>query len=614
MSASSVVEQGQPRIQDYAIIGNGRSAALVSRAGSIDWLCWPRFDSGSIFAAILDGNVGGAWAIRPAGAAEIERCYIENTNVLETRFRTASGTIVLSDFMPVTSEEEKRTMLWPEHEIIRRVKCEHGEVDVVVDFIPRPDYGRAAPKIRNAGKLGWKIDLDIAVLTLSSNMTLDGFKPASLSARFTLQAGAAAEFSLSFSSEAPAVVPPLGELVEQKLNLTINWWRAWAAQSNYDGPYRRAVSRSALVLKLLSFAPSGAIVAAPTTSLPERIGGDRNWDYRFAWLRDAAFTVRALFGLGYKDDAEAFVNWLLHATRLTRPRLRVLYDVYGERPTEERELKHLRGYADSRPVRIGNAASDQTQLDVYGEVVEAVAHFFGEERKVDREMQQMLRQCGEFICEHWRDPDNGMWEYRDKPRPYTHSRLMCWVALDRLLQMHGRGQLRGIDRGKMEKVREEVRREIEDHAWNSKLDFYAQTCGGDNADASALLLAFHGFEKATSERMEKTHRRIREKLQPRPGLLYRDERSIEKREGAFALCSFWEVDFLARSGKKDEARRVFEAALAYGNDLGLFAEEIDPESGDALGNFPQGFTHLGVINAALSLRDSEKSGGSLARR
>jgi len=286
--------------------------------------------------------------------------------------------------------------------------------------------------------------------------------------------------------------------------------------------------------------------------------------------------------------------------------LRVLYDVYGEPPNEECVLEHLGGFAASQPVRIGNAASEQQQLDVYGEVVEAIAHFFGEERKVDREMQQMLRQCGEFICEHWREPDFGMWEYRDKPRPYTHSRLMCWVALDRLLQMHGRGQLRGIDPKMTEKTRDEIRREIEERAWNPTLESYAQACGGDGVDASALLLAFHDFEDATSERMQKTHHRIREKLQPRPGLLYRDERSIEKREGAFALCSFWEVDFLVRSGRHEEAQRALETVLSYASDLDLFAEEIDPETGDALGNFPQGFTHLGVINAALSLRDSEK--------
>ncbi|MFN2623222.1 MAG: glycoside hydrolase family 15 protein [Chthoniobacterales bacterium] len=602
-----MVEQEQPRIQDYGIIGNGRSAALVSRYGAIDWLCWPRFDSTSIFAAILDPNVGGSWRIRPAGRAEITRSYLDDTNILETRFTTAAATIVLTDFMPVASEEEKRKMLWPEHEIVRQLHSQRGETEIQFDFVPRPDYGRAQIAIKDRGSLGLQLDIGRHFLALRSEVKLSVERDRA-HALIKIKAGETISFSLVYATEAPAVIPPLDDLVAQKLQLTTNWWRRWVSQANYDGPNHRAVMRSALVLKLLSFAPSGAIVAALTTSLPERIGGDRNWDYRFAWLRDAAFTVRALFGLGYKDDAEAFVNWLLHATRLTRPKLRVLYDVYGERPEEERTLHHLRGYAGSRPVRIGNAASEQNQLDVYGEVVEAVAHFFGNERKLDRQMQQMLRECGEFVCDHWREADHGMWEYRDQPRPYTHSRLMSWVALDRLLQMHARGQLHGIDRSRMGKTRSEIRREIEERAWNSTLESYTQTCGGDGVDANALFLALHDFEDANSERMQKTHRRIREKLQPRSGLLYRDERSIQKGEGAFALCGFWDVDFLARCGRHDEARRVFEAALSHANDLDLFAEEIDPETGDALGNFPQAFTHLGVINAALSLRDSERSG------
>jgi GH15 family glucan-1,4-alpha-glucosidase len=436
-----------------------------------------------------------------------------------------------------------------------------------------------------------------------------------LSGSVTLSAGDTIAFSFTFSAEGPAVIPPLGDTITEKLNLTIDWWRGWTEQAKYDGPYRRQVIRSALVLKLLSYAPTGAIVAAPTTSLPESLGGDLNWDYRFAWLRDAAFTVHALFGLGYKDDAEAFVDWLLHATRLTRPELRVIYDVFGERPPRERELFHLQGYKDSRPVRIGNAASEQLQLDLYGEVVEAVSHFMGENERIDREMQKMLRQCAEYVCKHWREPDNGMWEYRDKRRHYTHSRLMCWVTLDRVLKLHGRGQLSGISVEKCEAERAHIRQEIEERAWNSNLQAYAQACGSEMVDANVLLLAYHGFEEASSQRLRKTRARILEKLVPRPGLIYRNERSLELREGAFALCSFWEVDFLARGGGTlEEARRVFEAALGYANDVGLFAEEIDPETGDALGNFPQAFTHLGVINAALSLRDSNERAHKLNRQ
>ena len=599
------------KIQDYAIIGDGRSAALISNRGSIDWLCWPRFDSAPVFGAIVDPKIGGHWSIRPAHDSQISRRYLDKTNVLETTFASETGKIVLTDFMSVTSEGRKRTLLWPEHEIVRQIKCDEGKVALIIEFNPRLDYGRTAPKIKNAGALGWRTDIAADLLTLRSAVDLKQAS-AGLIAKFVLKAGETASFSLTFSEEGPAVLPPLGDSIGERLNLTIDWWRKWAAQSNYHGLYERQVIRSALALKLLSYAPSGAIIAAPTTSLPERIDGDLNWDYRFAWLRDAAFTVHTLFGLGYKDDAEAFVNWLLHATNLTRPRLCVSYDVFGERPLREREAAHLDGYLSSRPVRIGNAASEQLQLDIYGEVVEAVCYFFGQEEP-DHEMQKMLRQCGEYVCDHWQEPDNGMWEERDKLRHYTHSRLMCWVTLDRLIEMYECGRIRGFSIEKFKQTRAAIRREIEAHAWNSKLGAYAQAVGSYVIDASALLLAYHRFEDADSERMQATHRQIREKLIPRIGLVHRNEQSIHRREGAFALCSFWETDFLARSGRLDEAHEVYEAALSFANDVDLFGEEIDPGTGDALGNFPQAFTHLGVINAALTLRDIEEGTHKLKR-
>jgi GH15 family glucan-1,4-alpha-glucosidase len=602
------------KIQDYAIIGNGRSAALISKRGSIDWLCWPRFDSPSIFAAILDANVGGHWSIRPAQTFQTTRRYLDNTNVLETTFSTDPGTVVVTDFMPATSEEEKKKRLWPEHELVRHIKCVLGELEMLVDFNPRPDYGSVSPKIKDCGKLGWRIDVGRFVFTLHSEPRLIRRDDQGLSGKVSLKAGDTIAFSLTFCADAPAVIPPLGDLVGDKLNLTIAWWREWAGQSNYKGRYERQVMRSALVLKLLSYSPSGAIIAAPTTSLPERIGADLNWDYRFAWLRDAAFTVHALFGLGYKEDSEAFVDWLLHATRLTRPELRVVYDVFGECTPPEQELSYLNGYAASQPVRIGNGASEQVQLDIYGEVVEAVSHFIGENEKLDGDTQKFMRQCARYVCEHWREPDNGIWEYRDKRRPYTHSRLMCWVALDRILKMQAREQLSGIDAEKCEAERANIRQEIETRAWNPALPAYAQACGSEVIDASVLLLAYHAFEEATSRRLEETHAQIRQKLVPRAGLVYRNQRSLQLHEGAFALCSFWEADFLVRSGKLHEAREVFEVALDNANDVDLFAEEIDPETGDALGNFPQGFTHLGVINAALSLRDSEDRARMLDRR
>ena len=479
-------------------------------------------------------------------------------------------------------------------------------MEVVMEFSPRLDYGRVVPKIRDAGKFGWRIDTGANVLILRGDIGLQP-TPDGLAARFILKSGESVAFTFSFSAEAPAVIPPLGSAIDEKLNLAIDWWRSWTAQSTYRGPYQRQVTRSALVLKLLSYSPSGTIIAAPTTSLPERIGGGLNWEYRFAWLRDASFTVHAMFGLGYKDDAAAFVDWLLHTTRLTRPKLRVMYDVFGESPPPERVLSHLVGHRESQPVRVGNAASEQMQLDVYGELVEAVSHFFGKTEKLDRDVHGMLRGIGEYVCEYWREYDNGIWEERDELRPYTHSRLMCWVALDRLLQMYARGQVRRLDVARCAAERENIRKEIEQRAWNPQLAGYTQACGSDIVDATVLLLPYHGFESAASQRMQETYARVRERLVPRRGLVYRYEQSKERHEGAFAICSFWEVDFLARGGKAAEAHEVFEAALRYANDVDLFAEEIEPDTGEAMGNFPQAFTHLGVINAALALRDRAKT-------
>jgi GH15 family glucan-1,4-alpha-glucosidase len=595
-----------PKIQDYAVIGNGRSAALISREGSVDWLAWPRFDSGSIFAAILDRDLGGAWSISCPARTDVTRRYVADTNVLETRFAGPSGVAVLTDFMAVATEEQKRETLWPEHELIRRAECQSGQVTLEVRFDPRPEYGRSEATIKSARKLGWRMQFGRCLLALRSNVTLAPDSAGGLSAEVHLAAGDSAEFSMTFSNEGPAVLAPL-DLVRRKLKLTIDWWQNWARRGSYEGPYHEDVIRSLLVLKALSYAPSGAIVAAPTTSLPERLGGSLNWDYRFSWLRDAAYTVRALAGLGYSEDAQAFVSWLLHTTRLTRPELRVLYDVYGRTTPAEKELPHLRGYANSAPVRTGNGAQHQLQLDVYGEVLEAVSFFLRKEKELDRETQRMLRQVGDYVCEHWRQADSGIWEPRGELQHYTHSRLLCWVALDRLLQLHERGQLDRLETKKLSSERELIRNEITELGWNPELETYTQIFGGETVDASLFFLALYEFEEASSPRMRKTYQRIREKLVPRPGLVYRNEEGLTSGEGVFVVCSFWEVDFLARGGGNlEEAHAAFCTAAAHANDVGLFAEEIHPATGDALGNFPQAYSHLGLINAAMSLRQREE--------
>jgi GH15 family glucan-1,4-alpha-glucosidase len=596
-------------IGDYAAIGDGRSAALVGRDGSLDWLCWPRFDSPSIFGALLDPSAG-RWRIAPVGPYQTVRHYIKDTNVLQTRFDTGSGSVVLTDLMPVASEEEKVGLMLPEREILRLLKCERGELEIEWSFEPRPGYGLRPIRPRQAGQLGIRADTGSGLLTLRTDLPIELAADGKIGGHAHLSAGDERHASLTFATDGPAVLPPLGEWSRAALARTVHWWQHWASRACYDGPCREMVIRSALALRLMVYAPSGAVIAAPTTSLPERIGGPLNWDYRFCWLRDASLTVRALVGLGYMDEAHAFVNWLLHATRLTQPELRVLYDVHGNTPPEERVLDRLQGYQGSRPVRVGNLAADQRQLDLYGEVIDAVIHFVQAGGTLDRETEGVLRAWGEYVCRNWEQPDEGIWEPRTGRAHHTHSRVLCWVALDGLLHLHEKDHLRGAPAAMFEKNRELIRREIETRAWNPSLESYVAELDGDRLDATLLLLAWYGFEPARSDRMRATYRRIRERLGAGDGLLYRYPRNREPEregdpvspgEGVFGICSFWSVEYLALGGSVEEARQLFERLCRYANDVGLFAEEIDPVTGAALGNFPQAFTHVGLINAALSI-------------
>lgn len=593
------------KIQDYAIIGNGRSVALISRNGSIDWLCWPRFDSPSIFANIIDLHRGGSWKISPPLSSSVKRHYIPESNVLETHFNTDSGTVILTDFMTALSEEEKAQELHPEHELIRQLYCSEGEVNVEVLFNPSPYYAKQKAHILDKGHFGLRIEVGQQLITLKTDIKFDSIGAQGALAVIKLKAGDKAYFSLTYSCEGPAVIAPIdGHLILRKLKSTISWWQAWASRTQYQGYYREMVIRSALTLKLLGFAPSGAFIAAATTSLPERLGGDLNWDYRFCWLRDASFTVRALLTLGYTEETEAFINWMLHSTRLTFPKLQVAYDVYGERMDEEINLFHLKGYAHSQPVRIGNASRDQTQLDVYGEVIEGVNYFIQCGGKVDREMQRVLRRIGNYVCKNWQKKDSGIWEERVDLDHYTYSRLMCWVALDKLLKLKEVCHLNKKEIKKFELNRSFIRKEIEDRGWNFEIKAYTSLLNGKKLDASMLLMPYYDFEEAAAPRMQQTFQKIKEKLGAGEGLIYRYEKSINQ-EGAFLICSFWEVDFMVRSGSIKEARQLFDRVIDLANDVGLFAEEIDPKSGDALGNFPQAFTHLGLINAAIVLMEKQ---------
>jgi len=591
----------------YAIVGDCRSAALVSGEGSIDWLCWPRFDSDAIFAALLDSAKGGRFAIRPAGEFSVERAYAPDTNVLLTRFTTQGGSAVLTDFMPVQTEEVRARILRPDHELVRILQCDRGEMRLEAVFEPRPRFAQCKVELRDGRNLGIRCLTRDGLLMLRSDQPFSIHGGSAL-ASFTLRAGESRTFAISFEEEAPAVLPALGEACGAALDHTLDFWRTWASRTAYEGPYRDMVVRSALTLKLLAYAPSGAIVAAPTTSLPERPGGSLNWDYRYCWLRDAALTSRALFGLGHHDEAEAFVSWLLTAASTDWPRLHVLYDVFGRSPSEERELRHLEGFGGARPVRVGNAASSQLQLDLYGELIGAVRYFVEHGGDLDRASRRMLGGLGDAVCEMWRLPDHGIWEERGDRKRFTHSRVMCWAALDGLL--HLARDLRVDFKRPLDAfaaARDEIRAEIEERGYDRALHSYTRILGGADVDASLLLLPWYGYTDASAPRMKSTYDRIRRELCLGGPLFKRYQGPLTEGEGAFGICGFWAAEYLALGGGSlEEATALYEAAIRYANDVGLFAEEILPGTGEPLGNFPQGFTHLGVVNAALTIEERRK--------
>src|SRR5690348_1843967 len=484
---------GSPHVTigDYAIIGDCRSAALISREGAIDWLCWPRFDSPSLFAAILDTQKGGCFAVRPTGRFASERKYVGNTNVLETTFRTSTGVARLLDLMPVASEAEKRCELWPQHQILRRIECVEGEVELEIICDPRPEYARIVPRLRRRDALGIYYEHDGSVLILRSDIPLDLVKDASEAcARLTLHVGERHYVSLVFSDSEPAIIPSLGADAERKIETSLRWWEQWASRCTYDGPYRAAVLRSALTLKLMAYAPSGAVVAAPTTSLPEQLGGVRNWDYRYCWLRDTSLTLQALFDLGYLTEAESFLSWLLIATRLTWPELRVLYDVYGRTHVPERELEYLAGFDDSRPVRIGNDARDQLQLDIYGEVIDSVYQFVRRGGRLDHVISRRLVELGDMVCASWREPDEGIWEGRAGRMQHTYSKAMCWVALDRLIKMHDEQHI-AVPVERFAATRRQIEEAIEQRRLHDAIGSYVSIFEGDDVDASLPQPAPH---------------------------------------------------------------------------------------------------------------------------
>jgi GH15 family glucan-1,4-alpha-glucosidase len=589
-----VRENGYAKIGDYAVIGDGRTAALVARDGSIDWLCLPDLDSPSVFGAILDAERGGAFALHPVERFEVERSYVEGSNVLATTFRTETGTVRLLDAMTLSPAGR----LAPMREVVRKVECVDGETQVEWAVEPRFDYGRA--RGRTAVQIG-RIMFTHGTTALTLSVWGTEVTP---SGRVRLTPGKSVLFSLASSHHQPAVLPGRAD-TEERLEHTTAFWQEWTRRAEYDGPWRDAVIRSALALKLLVFAPSGGIVAAPTTSLPEEIGGGRNWDYRYAWIRDATYALDALLNLGYHDEAHAFFWWLMHATRLTQPRIQVLYGIDGGGREHEEELDHLSGHRGSAPVRIGNAAGKQVQLDLYGSVFNSIWLHARSHGDLGAETGRGTAKIADFVTETWREPDSGIWEVRSEPKQFVHSKAMCWAALDRACRL-AEAEMIPDRRERWRGTADDIREWVETEGWDEDLGAYIRAPDLRELDASILTLPLVEYSVERS-RLDSTLDAVRSRLGSGP-LLYRylGEDGVPGGEGAFTACSFWLVDALARQGRVDEAATLMDELIPLANDVGLFAEEMDPSTGEQLGNFPQGLVHLALINAAFSIEQASE--------
>lgn len=523
------------------------------------------------------------------------------TNVLETIYRTRDGSVRVLDSMSIPCDRE----LQPSCEVLRLIEGIDGTVPIAVEIDPQPNYGRTAARLQRRGQATWAWTWADECMHLVTDLDLRP-QQTRLLGECAVAAGERLWCSLTHVKRDMAVIPSLGAAAQMRFDGTARWWLTWSARARYEGPYRDAVLRSALTLKLLTYALSGAVIAAPSASLPENIGGDRNWDYRYCWLRDAALTMRAFVELGYLDEARAFLDWMLHATRLTWPRLQVVYDVYGQARLPETQLRHWRGFCDSRPVRIGNGAYTQHQLDIYGAVCYAAREFVNATGTLEPDEARLLQGFGQAVCRLWDKPDHGIWEVRGERRHYTFSKMMCWTALDALLSLSSKGMLNApVD---FDATRTTLRDVIETRGYNRHIDSYVAELDGGSADASLLLMGCLDYLEPGNVRMRATFSRIQQRLS-RNGLLLRYERGqdgIALPEGAFAICSFWAIENLAKRGDVEEAQRSFEHLLGFANDVGLFAEEIDVDSGRHLGNFPQAYTHVGLINAALALQREQR--------
>jgi GH15 family glucan-1,4-alpha-glucosidase len=596
---------GYSPIESYGIIGDLRSVALISKEGSLDWCCLPRFDSPSVFGAILDSEKGGHFQIRAQHESNCVQMYLPDTNVLVTRFLSVDGVGEVVDFMPVATQSGGPT---PQAggQIIRTARAVRHAIPFRLELFPAFDYGRAPHRIELCSR-GAVVECDRQAFVLSSDVPLRS-EGGRLTAEFVLQAGETATFALRHlnGGECRELLdqPVDGELL---LRDTVRFWRGWMAHSRYKGRWREMVNRSALVLKLLTYQPTGAVVAAATTSLPEEMGGVRNWDYRYSWVRDAAFTVYALMRLGYTEEAAAFTNFIQARAREQEPvdgPLNVMYGIDGRHDLPEEILDHWEGYRGSRPVRIGNGAAAHLQLDIYGELMDSVYLYDKYGSPLSYDMWQGVESLLDWVSNNWERPDQSIWEVRGGRQQFTYSKLQCWVALDRGLRL-GTKRSFPMNGARWLQERDRLYRAIMSESWNEQLQSFVQYYGADAVDASLLMMPLMLFISPTDPRMLSTIAQIKKQLVS-DSLVHRYDvgraagDGLPGEEGTFSICTFWLVEALTRAGYLEEAQFIFEKMLTYANHLGLYAEEIGP-AGEALGNFPQAFTHLGLISAAFNL-------------
>jgi GH15 family glucan-1,4-alpha-glucosidase len=600
-------------IADHALLSDRHSSALVTTSGSIDWLSFPRFDSPSVFGRLLD-DMAGHWQIAPVGEYRSTRRYVDRTMVLETTFTTSGGTVVVTDLLAVGPENGgHRLGTGVPHLLVRRVECTSGSVDVAIEYAPRPEYGLITPLLEGVDHgITARGGADWLVLTAPMAMQTEG---GVARGTITMRNGDVVNLALHRSTleEVPARVWSQAELADHVDN-TIAAWRSWSElHQSYDGPWADLVHHSGRVLQALSFQPSGAIVAAATTSLPEGIGGERNWDYRYAWVRDASFTMEALWVAACPDEADDFFGFMATAAASgigPDQGLQIMFGIGGEHDLTERAVPHLAGWRDSRPVRVGNGAWNQQQIDVYGEVLGAAHRLADQLGNIDIDTKRFLTACADTAAIRWKERDQGIWEVRGEAQHFLYSKVMCWVALDRAIALAD--VLGAHDRvPEWKRHRDEIFEAVVNDGWNPDIGAFTQYFGGTGLDASNLMMPLVGFLPADDPRMLATIDAIDRELTDEHGLVfrYRTEAGVDGlagEEGTFLLCTFWLAQALAKAGQIERARSVFDRAIRYTNDVGLLAEEVDAATGELLGNFPQAFSHIGLVNAAWEISEAER--------